>query len=40
MKYTKPVVVAQNRKTGSYAAGCPANEYGTEFICRKCDRTK
>jgi hypothetical protein len=23
MKYSKPVIVAQNSKQGSYAAGCP-----------------
>ena len=26
MEYTKPVIVAQNNKNGSFAAGCPANE--------------
>ena len=38
MKYTKPVVIAQNKKSGSYAAGCPANFMGLEATCRRCDR--
>ncbi len=40
MKYTKPVVIAQNKKSGSYAAGCPANYYGTPIACRNCDRAQ
>ncbi len=40
MAYTKPQVVAQNNSTGSYAAGCPVNNYGMESLCRKCERTK
>ena len=24
MAYTKPVIIAQNNASGSYAAGCPA----------------
>lgn len=40
MKYTKPVVLAQNKKTGSYAAGCPAQGMGSDHNCRKCDRTR
>lgn len=42
MKYTKPVVIAQNKKSGSYAAGCPANTTNTfldKSACRRCDRT-
>ena len=40
MKYTKPVVVAQNKKGGSYAAGCPADKMGfTNFQCKSCERT-
>jgi hypothetical protein len=47
MEYTKPVIVAQNNKNGSFAAGCPANNncqgggsqmYGN--ACKKCERTK
>ncbi len=26
MDYTKPVIVAQNNKNGSFAAGCPAKD--------------
>ena len=40
MKYTKPVVIAQSKKSGSYAAGCPANQRFTDFECMKCERTK
>lgn len=28
MAYTKPQVIAQNNASGSYAAGCPANDAG------------
>lgn len=40
MKYTKPVVIAQSKKSGSYAAGCPANHNGGAIQCRNCERTK
>ena len=40
MKYTKPVVLAQNKKAGSYAAGCPADKNGYDWRCRACDRVK
>jgi len=40
MKYTKPVVIAQNKKSGSYAAGCPANKNGYGPYCRNCDRVQ
>lgn len=40
MKYTKPVVIAQSKKSGSYAAGCPANRNGWTVECRQCERTK
>jgi len=26
MEYTKPVIVAQNNKNGSFAAGCPEKD--------------
>lgn len=42
MKYTKPVVIAQSKKSGSYAAGCPANNRNTilnRYNCENCDRT-
>lgn len=40
MAYTKPQVVAQNSAAGSYAAGCPANDFGAESWCRDCERTR
>ena len=40
MKYSKPKVVAQNATEGSYAAGCPANRFGTPQTCRSCDRAQ
>ena len=39
MAYTKPEVVAQNNASGSYAAGCPANDTGLDWECKKCERT-
>ncbi len=39
MKYTKPVVIAQSKKAGSYAAGCPAN-YRIGDWCKRCDRAQ
>jgi hypothetical protein len=38
MKYTKPVIVAQNSKQGSYAAGCP--EKTKAGSCRDCEVTR
>jgi len=50
MEYTKPVIVAQNNKNGSFAAGCPEKDNcqgggsrvgtGTETKCYRCERTK
>ncbi|MCL2762687.1 MAG: hypothetical protein FWD36_05720 [Treponema sp.] len=49
MEYTKPVIVAQNNKNGSFAAGCPEKDgcngggtggTGTNCKCYKCERTK
>lgn len=39
MAYTKPQVIAQNASTGSYAAGCPANDNRVPSHCRDCERT-
>lgn len=39
MAYTKPVVVAQNSVSGSYAAGCPAQDRGI-ISCLNCERTE
>jgi hypothetical protein len=40
MTYEKPAVVAQNAASGSYAAGCPANETGSgDYWCKQCERT-
>jgi hypothetical protein len=40
MNYSKPQVLAQNKASGSFAAGCPANGFGHEVTCKKCERTK
>lgn len=44
MAYTKPQVVAQNASSGSYAAGCPAQNCGPNTTgstgCKPCERTK
>lgn len=48
MAYTKPQVIAQNASSGSYAAGCPAKDRGTDHPnsgsgatgCTNCERTK
>ena len=40
MKYSKPKIIAQNKTTGSYAAGCPAKNMGGPSICKNCERTK
>lgn len=42
--YQKAQMIAKNLPTGSYAAGCPAQErgsanYGT-YSCINCERTK
>lgn len=39
MTYKKPQLVAKNNPTGSFAAGCPANNVGGGF-CRMCDRAQ
>lgn len=47
-KYSKPVVVAKNLPTGSYAAGCPVKNTGGGCVifsvigntkCKVCERT-
>jgi hypothetical protein len=46
MEYIKPVIVAQNNKNGSFAAGCPEKDncHGSGINggnqCSKCERTK
>lgn len=47
MAYTKPQVIAQNASSGSYAAGCPANDRGNDWTqsgaphgCTNCERTR
>lgn len=42
MAYTKPQVVAQNTASGSYAAGCPAQNTGPGLTsgCKACERTQ
>lgn len=43
-EYKKAQMIAKNLPTGSYAAGCPANERGSapygKFSCISCERTK
>ena len=46
MAYTKPQAIAQNASSGSYAAGCPANQNGNgcsgpsaQTACKNCERT-
>jgi len=40
MAYTKPKVLAQNSKQGSFAAGCPEKGTGASQDCKRCERTK
>lgn len=40
MKYSKPKIIAQNKTTGSYAAGCPAKNCGGTYSCKQCDRAR
>ncbi|MDQ5908642.1 MAG: hypothetical protein QG599_734 [Pseudomonadota bacterium] len=40
MSYQKPTIIAINKPTGSYAAGCPAKNNGGDFDCNRCDRAK
>jgi hypothetical protein len=44
MKYTKPVIVAQTAKQGRFAAGCPAQNDGSDHtgkpVCKKCERAQ
>ena len=46
MEYTKPVIVAQNNKNGSFAAGCPEKDNCRSGVstntsgCKNCERTK
>lgn len=43
-KYQKATMVAKNLASGSYAAGCPAQDRGPasygQFSCINCERTK
>lgn len=38
--YKKVQVEAKNAPSGSYAAGCPANNYGGDYVCKKCERSR
>jgi hypothetical protein len=47
MQYTKPVIVAQNKEKGCFAAGCGANDNckgggstNSSNGCKACERTK
>lgn len=37
--YKKPVLVAKNNPTGSFAAGCPEKGTGAGH-CKRCDRAQ
>jgi hypothetical protein len=39
MAYTKPVVLAQNGKQGSFAAGCPEKNTNVTYGCKNCERS-
>ena len=40
MAYKKPQLIAKNNPTGSFAAGCPAEDRSNfEWNCLKCERT-
>ena len=39
MAYKKPRLIAKNNPTGSFAAGCPANEAWGGGFCKNCERT-
>jgi hypothetical protein len=39
MAYSKPVVLAQNGKEGSFAAGCPAEGTWNSGNCKSCERS-
>jgi len=46
--YSKPVIVAQNNRNGSFAAGCPEKDNckgghsgsGSSDKCKQCERSK
>ncbi len=38
--YKKATLVAKNARSGSYAAGCPTDGYGTDDNCYHCERTR
>lgn len=40
MKYRKPQVVAKNRPTGKFAAGCPAKSTTGPGWCKQCERSR
>ena len=40
MAYKKPQLIAKNNPTGSFAAGCPTEDFGSEYYCKKCDRAQ
>ncbi|SHM39765.1 hypothetical protein [Fibrobacter sp. UWB7] len=40
MAYKKPRLIAKNNPTGSFAAGCPSENYGGCISCKECERTE
>ena len=39
MAYKKPRLIAKNNPTGSFAAGCPTNDYNIDSWCKSCERS-
>jgi len=37
--YKKPVLIAKNNPTGSFAAGCPAQGQSSTSECKSCERS-
>ena len=40
MAYKKPRLIAKNNPTGSFAAGCPAENRQFSYHCLNCERTE
>lgn len=40
MAYKKPRLIAKNKPTGSFAAGCPSEDRMGEVWCLNCERTE
>lgn len=40
MIYNKPKILAENKKLGSFAAGCNQSGTGSDLWCNECQRAK